>query len=240
MNQQNDSNNIDPEVAQRYAATRGEKVPGKLDDAVLHEARRAVRADAHRGWFGTWFRPLAFALSVGLSLAIVLELSDSGLLGRQPEALSDAASGLPGAAQPTEFERAQLNDLRRREKPGISGNETPEKMSADDAALPRSELRTQAPDTGLKVEQRTTESNMAQPGTASNDVSAVAETDRDRAPVSQGDAGSQPSHCDDEARAVPETWWDCIESLRNAGLAEQAQWEEEALQKRFPEFDMRQ
>ncbi len=81
MNQDNDKHeamDVDPQVSAHYEKFADEKTPADLDRAVMHEARRAVRADNRSGSFGAWFRPVAFMTTVGLSLAIILDLNDAG------------------------------------------------------------------------------------------------------------------------------------------------------------------
>ena len=88
MNQDNDlkrAAEIDPQVAEQYESLASETAPAHLDRAVLREATRAVRADNRKGSFGAWFRPVAFMTMVGLSLAIILDLSDTRIF----EPLSD-------------------------------------------------------------------------------------------------------------------------------------------------------
>jgi len=82
MNQDNDKQDaieVDPQVSAHYEKLADEKTPANLDRAVLREAARAVRTDNRMGSFGAWFRPVAFMAMVGLSLAIILDLSDTSI-----------------------------------------------------------------------------------------------------------------------------------------------------------------
>ncbi len=72
---------VDPQVSAHYEKLANEKTPANLDRAVLREAARAVRADNRMGSFGAWFRPVAFMATIGLSLAIILDLSDTSIFG---------------------------------------------------------------------------------------------------------------------------------------------------------------
>jgi len=58
----------------RYGARQ--QVPTHLDDAVMRNARADVRNDSGWRWFTAWRRPVAFIATAGLSLAIVLEMSE--------------------------------------------------------------------------------------------------------------------------------------------------------------------
>lgn len=61
-----------------------EPVPPHLDDAVLRNARADVRKDRGFSWFSAWRRPAAFIATVGLSLAIVIELGDLAIFEQDP------------------------------------------------------------------------------------------------------------------------------------------------------------
>lgn len=100
MNQDQDkqeTTDIDPQVSERYELLADEETPANLDRAVLHEAARAVRADNRMGSFGAWFRPVAFMATVGLTLAIILDLSDTRIFGPPADMSLDTAP--PAAAR---------------------------------------------------------------------------------------------------------------------------------------------
>ena len=69
----------DDEVSAAYRAVAGESAPPHLDRQVLRQAKTA----AGSRWFGkysfSFFRPAAFIATLGLSLAIVLQISDTWL-----------------------------------------------------------------------------------------------------------------------------------------------------------------
>lgn len=67
---------IDPQLSAEYRASADEITPPGLDRAVLEHAARAVRRDHASAWRNTWYRPVAFAATLGLSLALILELTD--------------------------------------------------------------------------------------------------------------------------------------------------------------------
>lgn len=62
-------------VSQRYRELAGERVPASLNESILREAR----AVGGRGYAHSvrWLRPLAWAATVGLCLAVVIELSQA-------------------------------------------------------------------------------------------------------------------------------------------------------------------
>lgn len=145
MNQHNDqaqAAEVDPQVSDQYASLAGEKTPAHLDQAVLREAARAVRADNRKGSFGAWFRPVAFMTSVGLSLAIILDLSDTELFEPESDSTFEATPKvleLPGSAADTAGRspgQPALNEIKRQEKlapPASSIVDAPD-TSRDNAA----------------------------------------------------------------------------------------------------------
>jgi hypothetical protein len=127
MNQENgrqDEADIDRQVSDHFEALSDESTPARLDQAVIREAKRAIRADNRKGSFGAWFRPVAFMATVGLSLAIILDLTDTGA----PEPASDVGNeSIPPAAVHTPPDQssdaaarnrsqATLNEMKRQEK----------------------------------------------------------------------------------------------------------------------------
>jgi hypothetical protein len=70
-----------------YRAAPKERVPPHLDDRVLQRATLEAGRDRWFGWMIPWLRPAAFAATIGLSLAVLLELSE----------LSTPSNGLPNS-----------------------------------------------------------------------------------------------------------------------------------------------
>ncbi|MBT8099750.1 MAG: hypothetical protein KJO82_08370 [Gammaproteobacteria bacterium] len=79
----------DPIVTERYRDIAGETTPEALNQAVLREARQQMSGQYSRNI--SWMRPMAWAASIGLCLAIVLELNN---IPQQEPAMMQ----LPGAA----------------------------------------------------------------------------------------------------------------------------------------------
>ena len=78
----------DPLVSRTYRESAAERTPPALDQAVLRKARREGTSRYSRSML--WLRPMAWAATVGLCLAIVVELSDLPQL--DPGAMSIPAS----------------------------------------------------------------------------------------------------------------------------------------------------
>jgi hypothetical protein len=144
MNQDNDkqdSTELDPQVSAHYEKLVDEKTPADLDRLVLREAVRAVRADNRKGSFGAWFRPVAFMAMVGLSLAIILDLSDTNLFSPPDELSIDAAP--PGGAPPA----PAAADAGRNDATQVTVSE----MKRQKRSVAAQSLTVQAPDMAAAV-----------------------------------------------------------------------------------------
>ncbi|MDH3439672.1 MAG: hypothetical protein OEM63_02885 [Gammaproteobacteria bacterium] len=67
----------DPLVGATYRELARETVPPDVDAAVLTQARRAVASRSGIARLTGWLRPLAFVATAGLSLALILQLSNT-------------------------------------------------------------------------------------------------------------------------------------------------------------------
>ena len=169
MNQDNDrpeATDVDPHVSEHYASLADEVTPAKLDRAVLHDAARAVRADNRRGSFGAWFRPVAFMATVGLSLAIILDLSDTSLFSPPSDLSVETASPAPAVIddpadvvgknrsnpQVIEFIRQEKSvsapglTIDAEEKPATDAGETTGQRAAETSAPDRAQVPETRPD----------------------------------------------------------------------------------------------
>jgi hypothetical protein len=189
MNQENgrqDEADIDRQVSDHFETLSDESTPGHLDQAVMREAKRAIRADNRKGSFGAWFRPVAFMAMVGLSLAIILDLTDTSIPEPASEPESESIPPATVQASPDQAidaaagnrSQATLNEIKRQEK--SPAQSAPRLESSESLVM--------------------------------------------------------PTGCREEQKSAPEEWWNCIESLREAGQAEAADLEFENLSKDFPDF----
>lgn len=84
---------IDATVSNAYRSIAAERTPGELDEAVLQEAKKEVRRAKDTEWRDAWYRPVTFVAVFGLSVALILQLSDSSLPGL-PDAGDPPADGV--------------------------------------------------------------------------------------------------------------------------------------------------
>jgi len=86
-----------PHVSATYRDMAQETVPLDVDAAVLRQARRAVDSPSAIARLTGWLRPLAFVATAGLSLALIVQLSNQPDY-KLPENLDPAVAPLPADA----------------------------------------------------------------------------------------------------------------------------------------------
>ena len=119
----------DPLVSQRYGEIASERVPADLDRAILRQARQNVGKQYSKSL--TWLRPMAWAATIGLSLAIVIELSNVPMVTSDMyEADVDSPAEAPASVM---LEEAEMS--------------LPERQNAEQSATP-------ARKESLQLEQR--------------------------------------------------------------------------------------
>jgi len=86
------------DISTAYKDLATEQPAEVLDGAVLANARRAIRVERAAAWRAQWYRPVAFVATVGLSVALLLEMADIALVvapGSRPATVNDAATSTP-------------------------------------------------------------------------------------------------------------------------------------------------
>ena len=230
-----EANDIDSRVADAYRDLASEKTPADLDRKVLSMAAAPQRSPY--GKARAWVRPVAWAATIGLSLAFVLELSqvpDNAPLTTggsdgdtfevlEEDALSDEAAATPKSDAAVRQERekrsdspapASLSAPPAAAEPAPDRNSASANFEADDMSLLR------------EAEQRARlQSGESQPAASAAEFSALIETKK------------QVDGCDADARSAADTWFACIAALRESGLPDVAAEELEALRTKYPDFE---
>ncbi|MDJ0793115.1 MAG: hypothetical protein QNI98_02640 [Woeseiaceae bacterium] len=242
-----DANNQD--VTQAYRDLATETTPPGLDDKMLAMATRETRS--RYGIARAWVRPVAWAATIGLSLAIVLEvwqvippgpdaeptatreIAPSTLSAdeaparlRQEMEKREDTSQIPGPAN-TLMDNVPVNPggggaeelgARRAAPQNVQeAKESPSVVMEDADAFAAKDMRI-LEEAEVKAQQRAGEPEIAS--------FAVISTEAHKA------------HCDETARATAESWYECIEGLREAGDTEFAENELAALALAFPDFEV--
>jgi len=245
MNQDNDkqeSTEVDPQLSAHYELLAREKTPADLDRAVLHEAARAVRAESRKGSFGAWFRPVAFMATVGLSLVIILDLSDTSIFSPPADRSFETAPPAPVQAPLVQAPAETAADVARKKRAQPA---TSKLMRQENSESAKSRT-TAAPDTSGDVfaaEVESAEQRIREMATAAGDTlqpppAAAARFAKPQAAIAlESLSVGAPPNCSDEQKSAAAEWWQCIKTLRQAGLAEAADLELEGLRQVFRDFE---
>ncbi len=201
----------DETVSATYRELSREGAPDHLNEKVLQQAaEKALRPRYSRSIM--WTRPLAWAATVGLCLAIVLEVTRVPT----PEiVMTEDANDFLEAEQPASLvtEEAQAPVHQR-----------PEALKDMKSQLGRSAAKQAA----NEPQREMVDADMRQ---RSGAISALA--------VSADSTDSEATNeCPDEIRVDPVTWLACIVDLEERGDTETALRQREALKEAFPQFKM--
>lgn len=199
----------DETVSATYRELSREGAPNHLNEKVLQQAaERALRPRYSRSVM--WTRPLAWAATVGLCLAIVLEVTRVPT----PEiVMTDDANSVLEAEPSSIAEEAQA-PVRRR----------PEALKDMKSQLGRSAAKQAANEPIREMVDADTRQQ-------SGAIAALA--------VSANRIDSEATNeCPDEIRVDPVTWLACIVDLEESGDTDAALRQRDALEEAFPQFKM--
>lgn len=234
-------NRIDPGadtdavVTEAYRNTQDARAPDALNRTILDQAARAARPRYSR--IRLWTRPMAWAATVMLSVAIVMQLTQTPV----PDEIGFDESTYEVAA-PT-----GLSEARQREqqsKATVVEQSLVEQEPAAPAPASADQLRPEIENDAYEFKDE----DMLK---RADDMARMREGDIEEAVVADdlprafaaevGSAGvastySAPDRCDETATATPETWLQCITALQEAGLTDAADAERKLLAAAFPDF----
>jgi len=222
-------------VTQTYREIADEHTPGNLDRAILRRARRAARPRYLRSI--SWTRPMAWAATVMLSVALVLELTK--IPTAEPVIFDDSAATF-------EVQQMESNSTATKQVAPEPVLEKRQRDSARQDIVEEQELATPATAIGehkLKdTDMMHRAEEMARMQSGGNNQPAVAASSSiavnadAEAPAAVG-LSAAVTNCAESTTASPETWLECIAQLEDAGLADEALLQRKLLSKAFPEFD---
>ncbi len=242
-----DANNRELTEAYRDLAT--ESTPAELDDRILRMAERETRS--RYGIARAWVRPVAWAATIGLSLAIVLEVTQVIPPASEPEPAPRSEAALEPLSDDEAPARLQQESVKRE-----FVAETPSAVDALRKDAPSNpggggveELRAERPavqDVSKAKESRPADLDDAD-AFAANDIRILEEAEM-QARQRSGEPGiasfaavsteALDAYCDETTRETAESWYECIEDLREAGDEEFAAFELDALREAFPDFEL--
>ena len=195
-------------VSETYRDIATETSPASLDDKVMAMARQEART--RYGLARAWVRPVAWAATIGLSFAFILEMTY----------FSDEAPSVD-ATMPARVD----SDAGEKAEPAAPAPAS-KRMPANVVAAPEIKA-SQLP------ELREAEEPADQAAASFADDYAAAGVARERASLQFADT---VDHCGAEVRNDVDAWYRCVLALRERGLDEAAQAELDALLEVFPDF----
>ena len=238
MTNERDRKGTDALVSETYRELADERAPQHLDRAVL---QMAAGKDAHSGFnFSLLMKPVAWAATIALSLAIVLEFSELPTEVRQavpaaepvPAPLVDLSENEAkpkldsfAVAAPGTNQSAMKKQSVSQERPSLVDAESPSKEDSADVE---------------EVVVTDSAARITAPAASSNaDFAATTESFRERtAGMSQlseekAESGAM-QECAAEARMTAESWLSCIKDLHALGAFGAAAREFESFSDEYP------
>ena len=179
----NEKDTRDPSVSATYRKLATEEPSAELDEQVLAMATRIQRTPY--GMARAWIRPVAWAATIGLSLAFLLEMSQFTPIDQQKTMLQKPLSAEQRAIADEAVTKAKAEKAQRLGVPRRTAVPTAAVASGAEAALDEPEQA-----------------------------------------------------CGDTVRTSAESWYECIENLRDQGKAEQAAVELEEMRLAVPSFEI--
>lgn len=216
---------VDPRVSAAYREMADERTPEHLDHVVLNAARSAARP--RRNTAIRWLRPAAWAATVGVCLAFVVEISlldDEGTAGM--DSLTPAAAP-PAAVSPLTVPAAKSERLHNTAPP--AGEPAAVQSVQEPASGPAADVEARRDEGGLIERAR----ELRQQGTVIEDT-APNRMLRMAPETSTLEEGLTEHYCDETQTADPNSWLECILELERQGLHEAARLERERLVEAFP------
>ncbi len=265
MSEERNNGISDPVVSDLYRETATDRAPASLNEAVLRNA--AAHADKGYAHSMLWMRPLAYAATVVLSLAIVFQVvlppkmdGDVAVESMSPPAdaaeMDSNADFVDAPAAQVTNEDDPLKRLRDQEErettkieefevPAVASETTPEVGSVlqrvdTDAEGALEEVAVQGvPQTPPPTDrlEAAAESSAAGIRQAGDMAAMRSVQSSDNAPAASFAASVETTVCEPEDIAAPGTWAECIERLEEEGRTEEAHAERIMLLAAFPDFE---
>lgn len=251
----------DPLVADTYKALAQERVPDHLNKRMLRLAAREGRTPYSRA--RAWMRPAAWAATVGLSLAIVLELTrlpqiepDSANIAVPRQELADKNDGVARQTRPAaeSADRVTMDTFAPKDMAVLRKAESRARAQAGPNVAPiapRADIDS-APDESVAVKRVSADEDLpASSVVAERDTAERPSTERPSAegrlaePVSAAASFAVADKkkalesgfaCPIKLRESAESWMACIRELRESGREELADSEYDEFRRIFPNF----
>jgi len=213
--------NDDQQVSAAYSDLASERAPKHLDDSVMRMAKAHVEHLPYSRWTA-WSRPLAWAATVSLCLAITLEVTQVTSLLNSATETAPAEVTTPAA----ESDMDQLLYLPDSMADSIDSEKiSPARSAAKQVA------NEPAPAPVLEAKEDYLQKREERPAAAAYKSAGYA--------TSAAITADMPdSECSATARSDPESWLECIAALEAGGDEQAALRQREMLIDTFPDFNL--
>lgn len=244
MRKEGENPNVEPLVADVYRELARERVPDRLNEEVLRLAAEQSRTPYARA--RAWMRPTAWAATIGLSFAIVLELAQ--FPGPEAELPAIAVSDdrpEPPASPASERRLGETTEpFVPRDMDVLRDAENKARLQAgpDQAAATREPIvqapQAQAPGATLRKREDTVVEidGDVREEVAAADLEGEIAAVRSLSAITGEKERATDLSCPAESRKTAEAWYDCIKELRASGAHDLADREFEAFLRVFPDF----
>ena len=215
-------------VSRTYRELGVEQTPESLNQSILGMAsNKANDSDTPNSLFAAWMKPVAWAATVGITLAIVLEVTDVPRAAVPPSSMPAVES-----IREDEFEQGSAAEARDNDPasfvpaPEVVLEETLLDLSStvnNEAKRKKDVISPQAPAVDQAVARKLSAEQLA----ARERVASFAFS----ADIADDDFASA---CDTAVRQSADDWLACIEHLRQTGSVEAAELEYELFILEYP------
>jgi hypothetical protein len=257
-------------VSMTYREVADERAPEALNQSILQQAAAAAKPRYARNM--SWMRPMAWAATIGLSLAIVLEVTQV----QQPEGAYDISADAVSSPAEESRQREDARSAGALEEVVVEANAARKKESAfpvqTESGAPAASVVPVANQPAPELAEESKLDASQKPALAmqkaskpeladtfyrdEDEAEAIADQEvavssrmqdgRSSALARQSGYASADSllqaknpGCDATAVEIPETWQECIASLAELGLIDEANDQLEQLKEAFPDFVVR-
>ncbi len=230
-------------VTETYRELGVEKAPEHLNQSVLRMAAGGgLQSPARNILFGAWMKPVAWAATIGLSLAIVLELSEVPTAPVRSDSMPTAESMREEALDESLVINAAANEkVENRERPESAPNRqlaSEDELGRSTAAYDDVEVFSREPKGKLDPVAAPSQPPLAAKTEIPTAKEQAAELPADSQRIASYSLSVEQSDIDDlcnaAARLSEESWLACIDNLRSSGSEEAADREYEAFILKHP------
>ena len=201
----------DKRISETYRDLASERTPAELDQKVLTMA--ASEARTRYGLARAWIRPVAWAATIGLSLAFILEMSQLADLPVPAETPTAAPAPMPASSRVESAVQEESEQSGAAPADAYAGEDMDRLREAEEKAPLRADRA------------RAAKAIVEEPAAAALQATRSLEKRE-----------SASMYCDEARRRSADSWYECIVKLRKEGLLAEAASELEALREVFPAF----